>query len=370
MATIDVLLPVRNGLPFLAEAIDSIRTQTWRDWRLLLLDHGSTDGSLELAQTYQARDRRIEVHALPGADGLCSLLNAGLALCDCDYVMRHDADDIAFPKRMEVTLDAFRQHAGCVAIGGQAMLIDGAGRHIGRRLAPVDQARLTPAMLFRNPITHPSVSLSYAVMQREGIRYGSDFLGCLPMAQRPQVQGLAEDYLLFGQLALQGRFRNIDALLIGYRWHGGNMSSARFEETMRLSLRISRYLAACVAVMRKVPGFDPAPFCNHGGQLFDVGAATALDAQFAHMQRSLLAGLGDSAGLRRELAFRQVTAARAIPSLLGRYLRFRTRHSPETDEWNTVRAWIAHRIRRREVLRVDVTPDMTYPLIQGSDGTL
>ena len=48
MATIDVLMPVRNGMPFLAEAIDSIRKQTFSDWRLLVLDHGSSDGSLEL----------------------------------------------------------------------------------------------------------------------------------------------------------------------------------------------------------------------------------------------------------------------------------------------------------------------------------
>ena len=42
MATVDVLLPVRNGLPFLGEAIESIRTQTFTDWRLLILDHGSS----------------------------------------------------------------------------------------------------------------------------------------------------------------------------------------------------------------------------------------------------------------------------------------------------------------------------------------
>lgn len=49
MATFDVLLPVKNGIAFLAEALDSIVHQTFKDWRLIVLDHGSTDGSVELA---------------------------------------------------------------------------------------------------------------------------------------------------------------------------------------------------------------------------------------------------------------------------------------------------------------------------------
>ena len=52
MAKIDILLPVKNGLDFLAESLDSICAQTFKDWRLLVLDHGSTDGSRELAQAY------------------------------------------------------------------------------------------------------------------------------------------------------------------------------------------------------------------------------------------------------------------------------------------------------------------------------
>jgi len=56
VAAIDVLMPVWNGMPFLAEAIDSIRRQTFSDWRLLVLDHGSVDGSLELAQQFLPMD--------------------------------------------------------------------------------------------------------------------------------------------------------------------------------------------------------------------------------------------------------------------------------------------------------------------------
>src|ERR1700722_4353908 len=117
MAAIDVLMPVRNGLPFLPESIESIQQQSVSDWRLLILDHGSTDGSTEVAKRYAERDRRIRVVPLAHAPHLAGLLNAGLELCDCRYVMRHDADDIALPRRMELTKDFLLHNTQYVIAG-------------------------------------------------------------------------------------------------------------------------------------------------------------------------------------------------------------------------------------------------------------
>ena len=124
MAKIDVLLPVKNGMDFLAESLDSVQAQTFQDWRLLVLDHGSTDGSLEMAAAYAARDPRIEVHPFPQAAGLSGLLNCGLDIANAEFVMRHDADDVCLPERMAITLAAFAAEPDCVAIGGQAEVMD------------------------------------------------------------------------------------------------------------------------------------------------------------------------------------------------------------------------------------------------------
>src|SRR5216117_4617512 len=107
MATFDVLLPVKNGIDYLAEAIDSIRAQSFKDWRLLVLDHGSSDGSVELASVCAEQDKRIELYHLPQAAGLSGLLNLGLDLCDCRYVLRQDADDISLPQRMAALAEAY-----------------------------------------------------------------------------------------------------------------------------------------------------------------------------------------------------------------------------------------------------------------------
>src|SRR5687768_11217574 len=107
MATVEVLMLVKNSGPYLREAIDRVMCQTFADWRLLVLDHGSTDGSLEISHEYQDRDHRIAVFQHPSADGLSGLLNLGLAQADGRFVLRQDADDVSMPSRFADLYDAF-----------------------------------------------------------------------------------------------------------------------------------------------------------------------------------------------------------------------------------------------------------------------
>lgn len=355
MAKIDILLPVKNGIDFLAESLDSVRAQTVVDWRLLVLDHGSTDGSREMAEAYHARDPRIEVHSFPQAQGLSGLLNCGLALADCEFVMRHDADDVCLPDRMAVTLAAFEAQPDCVAIGGQAEVIDGAGRRIGNMDVPVGVTRVTAASLFRNPVAHPTAMLRFDQLDKLGVRYGADILKVLPAHQSIEVHNLAEDYFLFGQLAMLGRCANVPQQLIRYRWHGNNVSATRFVEQMALSLGVSRFLTRSFCVMHDLTWFDPAPFCNHGGLLLDVGGQGNFDVEFAHMAAALKRALGESNELQRELLYRQTVATRHALSLLWRYNRFRNNNTPETGEWNAVRSWLIRQLPGKR--RISVTPE-------------
>src|SRR6185312_8714518 len=127
---IDILLPVRNGAPFLAQAIESIQAQTEQSWRLLILDDGSTDQSAKIAKNFAARDRRIQLVRYP-ARGLIATLNAGLKLCRAPFVARQDADDISFPDRHAAELDYLRRNRKCVAVSGGGRTIDERGRKRG-----------------------------------------------------------------------------------------------------------------------------------------------------------------------------------------------------------------------------------------------
>ena len=93
---VTVLLPTCNRRDFLAAAIGSIRDQTFRDWKLLVLNDGGEDVSDVVAGF---GDPRIEYHALPHR-GKAAALNAGLALVRSKYVSYMDDDDLVYPDHL------------------------------------------------------------------------------------------------------------------------------------------------------------------------------------------------------------------------------------------------------------------------------
>ncbi len=355
MATFDVLLPVRNGKAYLAESIDSIRRQSFRDWRLLVLDHGSHDGSLELAQAMAQADARIEVHSMPAAAGLSALLNAGIDLCSGKYLLRQDADDVSAPNRMDVLHAIFEQHPKLVLAGSLGQIIDGKGKRIGAIDMPVGAAAIDAAALFRIPVLHPSAALRRDSLERLGARYGSDFLHVLPDQHKLEVPGLAEDYYLFGQLALVAQCMNVAQPLIQFRWHGSNISKTSELAQLRVAVQISRYLAHSFSVMHQVASFDPAPFSNHGMRLPDMVGQSDFEEEFLCMHDSLTRVLPDTPQVRRELSFRRCIARRASGAMLSRYARHAQRYGVHPHERNTVKAWVLRKLNKQTSLRLKLT---------------
>ncbi|MDN4052562.1 glycosyltransferase [Massilia sp. YIM B02763] len=343
MATFDVLMPVKNGLPYLREAIDSIRRQTWTDWRMFLVDHGSTDGSLDVAFRAAEADKRIVVVQCPAGHGFSRLLNDGLARCDARYVLRQDADDVSLPHRMQVLAAAFEADPGIVLLGSQGHVIDGAGRDTGRFGMPLAPERIAALSFFRIPVLHPAAAMRLDRLVHLGATYGHDFVKAVPDAERLEVSGLAEDYFLFGQLALVARCRNVRERLLQFRWHDNNISSRKHVEQTRVAIAISRYLARTFALLKDVPAFDPAPMCNHGYRLVDIRGRDRFDREFDTLRDSLSRGLGASAALDAELDFRRCFVRRQSAAMMGRYLRHAARRGTDRSEWYTVKSWLLHR---------------------------
>ena len=89
---ISVIVPVYNMELYLDKCIQSVINQTYKNLEILLVDDGSTDGSLHLCKRYADRDHRIKViHKANG--GLSSARNAGLDACSGDYIGFVDSDD-------------------------------------------------------------------------------------------------------------------------------------------------------------------------------------------------------------------------------------------------------------------------------------
>ena len=352
MATIEVLLPIKNALPFLPASIESVLAQTFQDWRLLILDHGSTDGSDDVAHMYAERDERIIVYANPAAPGLGGLLNFGLNKADGLFIVRQDGDDISLPGRFQATVDCFSAEPDLVAMGGESVVIDSAGHEIGYISPPTSPSAIAAASFFFNPISHPAAAMNLSHLRDFAARYGDDILKVVSPEKSLRVMSLAEDYYLFGQLALLGNCRNIKAPLIKHRIHDRSESISKQVAQNACALSISRFLALSFAGMKGTSAFDPAPFCSHAENVFDCGLDD-YTFEFCQMAQSLEKGLGSSTELVRELAFRRVLAKRNSATMAARYAKFALRYGRRADEYRLVRNWLGRFINDKYVTRVE-----------------
>ena len=94
MPLVSILMPVRDDLRTLPDCLESIQKQSLKDWELVVVDDGSSDGSGEFLQETATKDSRIRV-LREHPRGIVAALNSGLAACAGSYVARMDADDLS-----------------------------------------------------------------------------------------------------------------------------------------------------------------------------------------------------------------------------------------------------------------------------------
>lgn len=113
---ISVIVPVYNMEPYLDKCIQSIIHQTYQNLEIILVDDGSTDGSLRLCKQYADKDHRIKVvHKANG--GLSSARNAGLDACSGDYIGFVDSDDWIADTMYERLLSICKKQKTIATIG-------------------------------------------------------------------------------------------------------------------------------------------------------------------------------------------------------------------------------------------------------------
>lgn len=119
--TITILMSVYNGERFLREAIDSILVQTFTNFEFLIMDDGSSDTSAAIIQSYS--DPRIRYVRNEKNLGLTESLNKGIALANCELIARMDADDVAYPHRLEKQYAYMMKHPYCALLSTWARVV-------------------------------------------------------------------------------------------------------------------------------------------------------------------------------------------------------------------------------------------------------
>lgn len=207
-ASVTVLMSVRNGEPYVEEAVQSVLTQTYEDFKFLILDNASTDRTLEIIRDF--RDPRVELVALGQDLGQTGALNRGLALADTPYIARMDADDVALPMRLGRQMGFLAGHPGVALVGSWFEVIDPEGRVISRHTPPAGHTEVLKAMLFENPFAHTSTAFNRRAALACG-GYDASFR-------------CAQDYALWWRIALAHPVAIVPEFLAQVRLHGGQAS--------------------------------------------------------------------------------------------------------------------------------------------------
>jgi glycosyltransferase involved in cell wall biosynthesis len=147
-------MPVRNAEGTVAAAIRSILLQSWEDWELLVIDDGSTDGTARVVAGID--DPRIRLINGGGNQGLAVRLNQAIALSSSPLFARMDADDIAYPSRLEAQVEFLDLNPGCDLVGCGVLIFEAGGDITGRY-----PLRCTHAEICREPwrgffLPHPT----------------------------------------------------------------------------------------------------------------------------------------------------------------------------------------------------------------------
>lgn len=121
---ISVIVPIYNIAPYVSRCVESICTQTYQDFEIILVDDGSTDASSELCDFYAQQDSRIIViHKENG--GLVSARKAGLAIAQGEYIGFVDGDDWIEPQMYEHLMQLAEEHQADLVLGGSIEDVDG-----------------------------------------------------------------------------------------------------------------------------------------------------------------------------------------------------------------------------------------------------
>ena len=121
---ISIAIPAYNCDRYIAYSIQSVLSQTFEDWELILLNDGSTDHTSEIMQSYAKRDRRIRVIDGNKNCGLIRRLNQSVALARGKYYARMDGDDIMHPERLKTQISYLLAHPDVNVLGSTAYAID------------------------------------------------------------------------------------------------------------------------------------------------------------------------------------------------------------------------------------------------------
>lgn len=231
MPLLSVLLPVRNAAPWLEAALASLARQTFRDFEVIAVNDGSSDGSGELLEGAARRDARLRVVHTPPR-GLPAALNTALERARGRLIARQDADDLSHRRRFAIQTARLSARPGVAVVGSRVRLFPAAAVRTGmRRWVRWHNGLMTHEAMAREALIDSPLAHGTAIVRRAALEAVGGW----------QDRGWAEDADLWLRLFEAGaRFMKTPEVLYGWRQHRGSATHVdpRYRPEAWLELRL------------------------------------------------------------------------------------------------------------------------------------
>jgi glycosyltransferase involved in cell wall biosynthesis len=256
---VSVIMPCFNAEKTVAVAIESVLSQTYTNWELIVVDDGSVDGTWGIVSTHTARDERIRCIRQKNA-GVSAARNTAIREARGSLIALLDSDDECLPTRIALQVDYLLLHPAIDVVGAGMIEIDArSGAIIG-----ISRPQLTHEILFRQLRYRCPFFASTVMIRRRFFSNVGAFNSTLTRAvdydlwlraARPDSQQIgcfstdfdrAQDYFLWTSGAMCARYANIDLPLVRYlrRPRGGFRDAWYFSRAVfRFGLRGGDLLA-------------------------------------------------------------------------------------------------------------------------------
>jgi len=216
---VSIVTPCLNAARFLEEAIDSVLAQDYPRIEYIVMDGGSTDGTLQILERYQGRLQFVTERDRGAADAI----NRGFSSSHGQIFAYLSADDVYLPGAVSTAVQALRDFPDAAVVYGDAWWIDDAGK----RIAPYPVRDFDPALLARECfICQPASFLRRDAFESVG--------------EMDPDWNLTFDYELWIRLARTYGFRRIDGTLALSRMHRSNLSLGQRQKVFHQTFRMLR----------------------------------------------------------------------------------------------------------------------------------
>jgi hypothetical protein len=221
---VSVVMPSYNTAEsFLRRAIESVLSQTYQNLELIVVDDASTAGDSDIVRSYE--DSRIVLLRNDENRHVAATVNRGMEIARGQYIARMDSDDVCLPRRIEKQVAYLMRHPDIDIVCAQARLFGARSGAFAPRVTKA--ARMRTELFFNCGVVHPTVMFRADFIRKHNLRY---------------EEGLnyraAEDYEMWTRCADLGNMAEYPHILLNYRVHTGQVSTAAGGRQQAATLRV------------------------------------------------------------------------------------------------------------------------------------